>query len=353
MKNFRGPVKVGAWLAALAAVGGIPGASGDTVYLKSGKIYSGKVLGFNDGAFEVEIEGSTRRAPAIYVDRVEFSPAKPAPPPAAPAPEFPGPEAEPPAAEPPAAAEPPPPPAPPAARAVRSAQLTLTTHWQSRIGRGNISLANTARLLSNCGTPQIDLAAKPIVLWKNVTYLMPLLEAKKALGLGSSSRSVMTCAAFPADSFFFHAFPGNYEDGFNQLFLITDYANQVVGLQWQDNTSRAERWFPEYTGLYSEEWSLYNFVNDRKKGNSNWLVGFYVCQGAKTIMGYPPRTTPINAPTGINEGVVRVDSDLFSVTRSQAYYYTCTTDSKSRERNRLLLAQPIVDLMLYIAQKSR
>jgi hypothetical protein len=301
----------------------------------------------------VEIEGATRRAPAIYVDRVEFSPAELATAPSPVAPEVPDfvEAPRPPPAEPPVAAEPAP--APAAIRAVGSAHLTLTTHWQSRIGRGNISLANTARLLSNCGTPQIDLAAKSIVVWKNVSYLMPLQQAKKSLGLGSSSRSVMTCAAFPADSFFFHAFPGNYEDGFNQLFLITDYANQVVGVQLQDNTSRAERWFPEYPGTYSEEWSLYNFVNDRKKGNSNWLVGFYVCQGSKTITGYPPRTTPMSAPTGVNEGVVRVDSDLFSVTRSQAYYYTTTTDSKSRERNRLLLAQPVVDLMLYIAQKSR
>lgn len=344
MKKGIGPMKAGAGLMVLAAVLGIPGAAGDTMYLKSGKIYTGKILGFNEGAFEMEIEGATRRAPAIYVDRVEFTAPEP-PPPAEEmgwTEEVPEPEA---AVE-PAAAE-------PAPAAVCSGRLVLTTHWQSRIGRGNISLANTARLLSGCGTPQIDLAAKPIVVWKNVSYLMPLQEAKKSLGLGSSSRSVMTCAAFPADSFFFHAFPGNYEDGFNQLFLITDYANQVVGVQLQDNTSRAERWFPEYSGIYSEEWSLYNFVNDRKKGNSNWLIGFYVCQGSKTIMGYPPRTTPLNAPTGVNEGVVRVDSDLFSITRSQAYYYTSTTDSKSRERNRLLLAQPVVDLMLYIAQKSR
>ena len=347
MKKGIGRMKAGAGLMVLAAALGIPGAAGDTMYLKSGKIYTGKILGFNEGAFEMEIEGATRRAPAIYVDRVEFAPPEPPPPSAPPADEMawteeaPAPEA---AVE-PAAAE-------PAPAAVCSGRMVLTTHWQSRIGRGNISIGNTARLLSGCGTPQIDLAGKPIAIWGKITYLMPVQEAKQLLGLGSSSRSVLTCAAFPADSFFGHAFPGNYEDGFNQLYLITDYANQVVGVQLQDNTSRGERWFPDYPGVYSAEWSLYNFVNDRKKGNSNWLIGFYVCQGARTVMGYPPRAGPmfIQAPTGVNEGVVRVDSDLFSITRNR---YDMTTDAKSRERNRLLLAQPVVDLMLYIAQKSR
>ena len=234
-----------------------------------------------------------------------------------------------------------------------SSRLVLVSQWQSRLGRGNLSLGDAAHLLSKCGTPQVDLVGKNIAVWNNITYLMPVQEAKKRLNLGISTRSAMTCAAFPPDSFFFHEFSGNYEDGFKRLYLITDYADQVVGVQLQDNTSKAERWFP-YTGSYSADWGLYNFVNNRKKANSNWMVGVYVCKGGQAIMGYPPSQVMMQqaaaGQAGANEGVIRVDTELFSITRDR---YNILTDEKSRERVRLLLAQPVVDLMLYVVQQAR
>lgn len=249
-------------------------------------------------------------------------------------------------------AVPPPPVVPPGSEVLttNATRLVLASQWQSRLGRGNLSLGDTARLLSRCGTPQIDLVGKNIALWGDLPYLMPVREAKKALGLGISTRSSMTCPAFPPDSFFFHEFSGNFEDGFNRLYLITDYADQVVGLQWQDNTSKGERWFP-HPDSYSADWNLYNFVNNRRKANANWLVGGYVCRGRQTILGHPPRGGQDAAgETGVNEGVIRVDSELFSVTRDQWNYLA---DDKSKERVRLLLAQPVVDLMLYVAQQAR
>lgn len=234
-----------------------------------------------------------------------------------------------------------------------TSQLKLASNWQLRLARGNLALKDTARLLARCGTPQIDLLGKEITIWGKVTYLMPMNEARKLLGLGISSRSALTCAAFAPNSFFYHAFSGRYEDGFNRMYIITDFADQVVGIQWQDNSSQDKRWFP-YSDSYSQEWSQYNFVDDRRKGNPNWLIGFYVCQGNKAILGYPPRTSTrdenIYGQTGVNTGVVRIDSDLFSITKDR---WDMTRDEKSRERNRLLLAQPIVDLMLYIVQQSR
>jgi hypothetical protein len=326
-------------------------ACGDTVYFKSGKTYSCSVMGYSDGAFVLDLGGTTMRAQAIYVDRIEWTAAT-----APTAASVPVPAAATFATEP----EPQPseptvqeavPPVPPAVlKAKRTERLVLTTHWQTRLGRGDLALRDTSRLLSKCGTAQIDLAGKEIAIWGKINYLMPVQQAKKILGLGISTRSPITCAAFAPDSFFYHGFSGNFEDGFTRMYLITDYADQVVGMQWQDNTSRSERWFV-YSEAYSEDWSLFNFVNNRKKGNPNWQIGFYVCSGSRTVMGYPPRGEAQggNGPTGVNEGVIRVDSELYSITQDR---YNYTADQKSRERNRLLLAQPIVDLMLYIAQKG-
>ena len=115
---------------------------------------------------------------------------------------------------------------------------------------------------------------------------------------------------------------------------------------------QGERWFP-HPESYSADWNLYNFVNNRRKANANWLVGGYVCRGDQVILGHPPRGDQNGAGetgTGVSAGVIRVDSELFSVSRDQWNYLT---DDKSRERVRLLLAQPVVDLMLYVAQQAR
>lgn len=325
------------------------------ITLKSGRTVECTVLEYANGIFHFEMpDGSRRVTSQDNVARIEFraEPSTELPPefgledapaqvpPTLRDPTFPG--------------APPPPPvaSPPAPSIACTAKLKLASNWQLRLARGNLALKDTARLLSRCGTPQIDLEGKPITIWNKVTYLMPIQEAKKLLGLGLSTRSALTCAAFAPNSFFCHAFSGSFDEGFNRVFILTDFADQVVGIQWQDNVSQDKRWFP-YCDSYSQDWSQYNFVGDRRKGNPNWFVGFYVCQGSKAILGYPPRTgtrdETMYGPTGVNEGVVRIDSDLFSVTKDR---WEITIDEKSRERNRLLLAQPIVDLMLYIVQKS-
>jgi hypothetical protein len=329
-----------AGMAFLLALGlGLPCPGQHQVTLKSGSMHECRIVGFADGIFTIEFpDGTRRQASQANIASIQFEGGAPSPLP----PEFglidaPVPESAPPA---------------PAARPAPTSRLKLASNWESRLGRGNLSIGDAARLLSKCGTPQIDLEGKATVIWGNLTYLMPLQEARKILNLGMSQKTPMTCAALPPSSFFHYAFSGNFEDGFNRLYLITDFADQIVGVQLQDNTSRAERWLPPYTDAYSAEWSLYNFANDRRKANPDWLIGFYVCAGSRTIMGYPPRGGPMNpsTDTGVGEGVVRVDSDLVSVNYDRYHFIT---ETKSRERNRLLVAQPVVDLMLYIGQKSR
>lgn len=322
----------------LLSAGGLCSFGQSIVYLSSGLKIECQVIEYNNGAFILEFKDGTRRqVRQENVSRIQFDikeqeinglPLV--------APVVDGQEAT---NTPPTNSE-----------SVATSKLVLAPYWQSRIRRSNLALADTARLLSKCGTPQIDMDGKPITIWRQITYLMPIQEAKKALGFGISTRETITCAAFPSGSFFYHAFSGNYEDGFNRLYLVTDFSDQVVGIQWQDTGARAKKWFPLYSNNYSQDWSLYNFVSDRRKANPNWLVGFYICKGSKPIFGYPPiEESRVAAPSGVNEGVIRIDSELFSVTKD---HWGITTDEKSRERSRLLLAQPIVDLMLFVVQQS-
>lgn len=349
----RVAVMVLAALPGLAVAGGAP----SLIHFKSGATYEGEILGFENGIFRVQLSNGSRvQTRQENILKIEFvEPAARAIPPefemmapaAVPAPTAPvAPPASPAA---PVAAAP-----APAKRIAPSTRLVLGSHWQMRLGRGNTSHRDVAHLLSGCGTPQVDLDGKAIDLWGSVTYLMPLDDARQALSLKASRKTPVTSSVFPPNSFFYHEFSGNFEDGFTKMFIVTDMDDQIVAVQFLDNSSRPDRWFPEYNNNYSTDWSLFNFLSDGKKANSNWQIGYYVCQGDKAVMGYPPRGGAIHplsgGPTGVNERVIRVDSDLFSLTRDR---WNIVTDAKSRQRVRIYLPQPVVDLMLYVAQEVR
>ncbi len=339
-------------LVSLGAAG--PASGQHRITFKNGVVHECKILGFENGIFTVELSNGVKASTSqANVARIEFDvgAATPVPPefsrvaPSVPA-AVPAPPPRP-VAEPPPAIKKPPPRGPPRP----GMELTLASHWQHRLGRGNTAHRDAGRLLAGCGTPQVDLGWKDITLWGKVTYLMPVEEAKTLLGLGISTKKALSCSLFPPSSFFAHEFSGHFEDGMTLLTMVTDFAGQVVAVQLSDGMTRTERWMPQSTA-YSTEWSLYNFVDDARKANSHWEIGFHVAKGPQRVTGYPPSDTRVisTGPVDNNEGVIRIDSDLFSVKKNQ---WGLVEESRSRERVRLLVAQPVVDLMLYVIQQSR
>jgi hypothetical protein len=321
----------------------------------SGAVHECKILGFENGIFTVQLANGTKASTSqANITRIEFDVVKSSALP----PEFNQVEAAAPAPVPstapvvrPAVTPTPSPKPPPAAPPRPGIELTMTSHWQHRLGRSTIAHRDAARLLAKCGSPKLDLGWQNITLWGKVKYLMPVEEAKALLGLGLSSKKNLSCPLFPPSSFFAHEFSGNFEDGMTRLTLVTDFASQVVAVQLSDNTTRPDRWL-RYSDAYSTEWSLYNLVNDGRKGNSTWEIGFFLARGTERILGYPPgsQSMIVNQPVEGNEGVIRIDSDLFSIKKNQ---WGLVEEQRSRERARLFLAQPVVDLMLYIIQQSR
>ncbi len=343
-------------VAGLVLLGGAgPAPAQHRITFKNGVVHECRILGFENGIFTVELSNGVKASTSqANVARIEFDvgAATPVPPEfsrvASPAPAaVPAPVARPVAAPPPPAVRKPPARVPPRP----GIELTLASHWQHRLGRGDTAHRDAGRLLAACGTPRVDLGWKDITLWGKVTYLMPVEEAKTLLGLGISTKKGLSCSLFPPSSFFAHEFSGHFEDGMTRLTLVTDFAGQVVAVQLADGTTRTERWMPQSTA-YSSEWSLYNFVDDARKANSHWEIGFHVAKGPQRVTGYPPSDTRVisTGPVDNNEGVIRIDSDLFSVKKNQ---WGLVEESRSRERVRLLVAQPVVDLMLYVIQQSR
>ena len=150
---------------ALAALPGLAAAAGvpSLIHFKSGATYEGEILGFENGIFTVRLANGTRaQTLQENIQKIEFA----APPARAVPPEFNviAPPVAAPVAPPPA-----PPPAPasvvpaaPAKRAAPATSLVMGSHWQMRLGRGSASHRDVARLLSACGSPQVDLAATAI-----------------------------------------------------------------------------------------------------------------------------------------------------------------------------------------------
>jgi hypothetical protein len=343
-------------LSALLMVGLSAAAWGQhRITFKSGVVHECKILGFENGIFTVQLANGVKASTSQgNITRIEFDVVKA---PAVP-PEFsrvksaaPASAPSPPPVSRPAVAPAAPPKPPPATPPRPGIQLTMASHWQHRLGRGTITHRDAARLLAKCGSPKLDPRWQDITLWGKVTYLMPVNKAKKLLGLGRSSRKNLSGALFPPSSFFAHEFAGHFEGGMTRLTLVTDFDNQVVAVQLSDSTTRPDRWLRHPTA-YSADWSLYDLVNDGRKGNSTWEVGFFVARGTQRILGYPPGNlgTVLNQPIEGNNGVIRIDSDLYSFKKNR---WGLVEDGRSRERARLFLAQPVVDLMLYIIQQSR
>lgn len=325
------------------------------ITFKSGVVHECSILGFENGIFTVQLANGVKASTSQgNIARIEFDVVKlPAVPP-----EFS--RVEPTASAPvtpsapvtrPVVTPTPLPKRPPAAPPRPGIQLTMTSHWQHRLGRGDIAHRDAARLLAKCGSPKLDPHWKDITLWGKVTYLMPVEEAKALLELGRSSRKNLSCSLFPPSSFFAHEFSGHFEDDMTRLTLVTDFDDQVVAVQLSDSKTQTDRWL-RYPDAYSADWSLYNLVSDGRKGNSTWEVGFYVTRGTQRILGYPPGSLGmvVNQPVEGNDGVIRIDSDLYSFKKNR---WGLVEDGRSRERARLYLAQPVVDLMLYIIQQSR
>jgi len=225
--------------------------------------------------------------------------------------------------------------------------LELSPHWDKRLRKGSLAVRDAAKLLAYCAKAEIDEDGHPdIIIWEDIPYLAPLEDVKEQLGLGLASRRAVNSPIFPPDSFFCYSFDGNFEEGFDELLIVCDKADQVVAIQLVDDSPPSEMWF-DWRDNYSEDWSVYNFVNDRKKGNPNWQVGFYVCQGKNKIFGYPPRDMPMHAADAAraNPKVIRIDSELCS--RRKNHY-----EMKSRERVRLFLPQPIANIMMYVARHA-
>jgi len=166
--------------------------------------------------------------------------------------------------------------APPANRG--EGTMAFSNFWSSPQGADGPK-KELASLLSPMVSPSDRLTgSKDVPIYGNVHFLMPLEEAKAALGLPSrpAPRAGIVAPGFPKDSLVAYAFDA--PNGiYNKLYLITDRADQVVSILLM-----AEK--PPQVYLQSGNATgnrVYNFVMGKVSASTNIKVyqsGKYIRQ---------------------------------------------------------------------------
>ncbi len=225
---------------------------------------------------------------------------------------------------------------PTGARAGFGAGLALSPRWHYGVSKGARAADDMQALLGSLGEPNVDTREYPsLVIYKKVTYLMPLDDAVKALFLekSSASKSSVTTPGFPENSLFYYAYPGIYEENFNRLLLVTDGHNQVVAAQLveADPQKDSARW--DWWGRDTREYILYDLIQNRAKSSANAEVRWKNMTFTLNPELVFDRDAKAERPkTHILEG-------RLAVMDGKEY--------QTKERTRIYLPQPIVNLILF------
>ena len=137
----------------------------------------------------------------------------------------------------------------------------------------------------------------------------------------------------PFDSFWFYTFHGVFEGGFDRLCLITDGADQVIGVQLVEGLSHARSLdFTDLAGYHT-----YNFISYRVKGTGNLVIKHEVSDISAGVCLVESTLIDPNEPVGQKKT---------SSPRRSATNQTRTRTGKVLERSRWFVPTPVINLIL-------
>jgi hypothetical protein len=198
-------------------------------------------------------------------------------------------------------------------------------------------------------TAKVDLTGDGRMnVYQDITYLMPFRAAADSIKLDSrmASKVLIACPGFPRDSFYYYAFDGRFEGGFNRLYLVVDRADQVVCVQLVEEATKAK------TDVWRDlGWHCYDFVNARTKATNRLVIGQKIALSTLNIWNechdvtkFAPAITKANT----NWKVARVDTVL---TQPDPKYPTSLGGMTTKQTTRWYVPRPIVELILSCVQQ--
>lgn len=150
--------------------------------------------------------------------------------------------------------------------------IILQSDWDSPVQEGDLVVLELHGLLSKHGKAARNLAPAPnLEIYRGVTYLMPLKQATKVLGISVevAAKHMVICPGFPHRTLFVYSYNYLVEKGFNEIHLVADKADQVVAVQLYSGNARGIGGY-----LYeTPRFNTYDFVNSRAKSLTTAKVG--------------------------------------------------------------------------------
>ena len=236
------------------------------------------------------------------------------------------------------------------ALALAQTEISLSPNWQ-QAGAKDVSARELGQLLSKACKAQIRLkpTETPTFL-RDIKFLMPSSKAGQTFGKTPGMRRASACPAFPQFSFFTYSLDVGLGD-FSRLLLLTDTANQLVGMELiEDNPKdNVEYWSDEQ----KVTWSTYDFAQQLLKGNKTWLVRAMV-QRANEVNGdkiKPPVWKDQDRDNQVQgDGwLIQIDTELLRPELSTNGGYRTNRSTyryQIQRRVRLYLPQTIGDIIL-------
>lgn len=210
-----------------------------------------------------------------------------------------------------------------AAPAPAKPEFVLPPTWNIAQGGGESIWKDLGDLLAPVGQASDDVSdVASLILYGEVTYLMPAGEAASKYGQQLPPRKPVSCPGFPKDALFYYTVDGKFGNGFNRMLLVADSADHVVAVQLVNEHPDESLWLD--ANLFMDKWHSYNFIQGRTKGSVKWKIAHRVASEGR---------------------IVRIDSELVS---DNPNGYFGLGDSK--ERVSLYLPQQLVNLVLFRIQ---
>lgn len=230
--------------------------------------------------------------------------------------------------------------------------LALSTEWNKFLEKGSIVLGELQRLLSDCGRAAVDLQPHPeIFIYNDIHYLDPYRDVCRKFGKTEFSAPVqLGCPGFPEKSLYYYAFDGMFDAGFTRLLIVTDLRKQVVAIEFTEDAVKSGSKIPPRG---NNGWKVQDFVRLRMKGITSWDVFHEVWKRPTDGSNIRSDSTSTARTWTIDSSLVDSgdNTDLRS-SKSNTNLRSGKNSQKGgegdvRQRTRLLLPQPIVNLILF------
>lgn len=203
------------------------------------------------------------------------------------------------------------------------------------------------RLFGELIQSKVDLAPNPsIEIYPGVTYLMPLKDAVKTLGLTESlpSRNLVVCPGFPRESFYYHTFKGIFLDGYTLMNIVVDRADQVACIQLVAEAPRPGQFAASYSD--DDGYLAYNFVNYRVKAIKRLRIEHKIDYFAQDSSPGWEQWSRINLPS-YPFNLIRISTVLYD-----PEYRGNSSQRRTLEAVRWYLPVPMAQLILHCIKNS-